>query len=172
MSLKLDGFLRSYRGKPGDDFDAFWEKFQVLSTISKWDTDAKKMQHLPLCLDGDAFLVFCKLPEDEKKVSDTVKKRLSSAFAVTSSQAYGMFVSRRLKADESVDAYVADLQRLLTLPGDEVTGNEDTVVIEQPIAGLSPEFARSLRMAMAGKTLKIDECVEQVRALRATTDEF
>ena len=67
---------------------------------------------------------------------------------------------------------MADLQRLLTLSGHEVTGNEDTVVIEQLIAGLSPEFARSLSMAMAGKTLKIDECVEKVRALRATTGEF
>ena len=44
MSLKLDGFLKPYRGKE-DDLATFWSKFMVLANVQKWDTDAKKMAH-------------------------------------------------------------------------------------------------------------------------------
>ena len=55
--LHVDNFVWQFRGK-GDNFETFWEKFLVLADLQKWDTDVKKMQHLPLFLDGDAFLSF------------------------------------------------------------------------------------------------------------------
>eukprot|EP00117_Sycon_ciliatum_P010277 scpid12682/ scgid5529/ len=121
-----------------------------------------------LFLDGGAFLVYEWLSDTDKADPDVVFGKLSSAFAVTKSQAYGLFVQRKLKPDESVDAYVADLQRLLGLSGHSATDDEDTVVIEQFISGLPVEFIQPLRMATAGKKLKVSECVEQVRALQAT----
>ena len=168
MSLKVDNYLKPFRGRDGDDFNTWWEKFLALATISGWDTDDKKTKHLPLFLDADAFLVFSKMEDGDKKKMDEVQKKLSAAFAVTAADAYRSFVNRKLKIDESIDAYVADLQRLLTLSGHNVAGDTDTVVIEQFVAGLPSDFARPLRMAFAGKTIKISECVEQVRALRAT----
>ena len=171
MSLKADNYLRSFRGR-GQDFDTWWQKFLALAEISKWDDDDKKTTHLPLFLDGDAFLIFSKMNDADKKKVKEVKAKLSAAFAVTAAQAYGMFVNRRLKVDESVDAYVADLQRLLSQSGHKVSGDDDTVVIEQFIAGLSRDFARSLRLSFAGKKLKVSECVEQVRALRTAEEVF
>ena len=67
MAMKVENFLRQFCGN-GDDFEAFWEKFLVLARLQKWDTDEKKMMnHLPLFLDGDAFLVFRNLSDDDKK---------------------------------------------------------------------------------------------------------
>ncbi|XP_065182544.1 uncharacterized protein LOC135813373 [Sycon ciliatum] len=169
MSLKADNYLRAFRGK-GEDFGTWWLKFLALADISGWDDDAKKTKYIPLFLDGDAFLVFSRMADADKKKVDEVKAKLSSAFAVTPSQAYGKFVNRKLKVDESVDAYVADLQRLLALSGHAAGSDTDSVVIEQFIAGLGAEFARSVRMSMAGKTLKISECAEQVRALRTAAE--
>ena len=89
MSLHLDNFLRPFRGK-SDDLAAFWDKFLVLAEISKWDTDAKKMAHFPLFLEGDAFLFFNKFSAENKKDSSIVKAKMTAAFAATPSEAYAV----------------------------------------------------------------------------------
>lgn len=167
MSLKLDSYLRPFRGKEGEAFDSFWEKFEVLANLQKWDTDAKKMANFPLFLDGDAFLVFTKLSDNQKKDCGEVKKALQSAFAVSRAQAYSLFVKRSLRSAESVDAYVADLNRLLTLSGHKIDdAQKDAVLIEQFVNGLPAAYGRQLRMGFAGKTPTVKEYVEMVRALR------
>ena len=50
-----------------------------------------------------------------------------------------------------MDAYVADLQRLLTLSGHQ-SSDDDPIVVEKFIAGLPTDFARQLRLRMAGRT--------------------
>ena len=72
--------------------------------------------------------------------------------------------------DVSPNAYVVDLQRLITLSG-HAHGGEDPskkpVVIEEYILSLNVAgFARQLRLSSAGQELTIDSCVERVRALR------
>ena len=123
-SLRVDNFVRQFCGK-GDNFETFWEKFLVLANLQKWDTDVKKMQHLPLFLDGDVFLVFRRMSDADKKKPDAVKARLQEAFAVSRAQAYELFKTRTLRVDESIDAYAADLQRLLALSGHESAGDAD-----------------------------------------------
>ena len=81
-SMKVDNFLRPFRGRQ-DDFHAFWEKFLVLAKIQKWDDDEAQMLHLPLFLDGDAFLVFSKLADSDQQVTETVRQKLVEAFSVT-----------------------------------------------------------------------------------------
>ena len=58
--------MRPYRSR-GNDFEEFWSKFEVLAEVSGWDTDGKKMKRLPLFLEGEAFLVFSKMPGDDWK---------------------------------------------------------------------------------------------------------
>ena len=97
MSLKLDNFLRPFHGK-GDDFPTFWEKFRVLTTVSKWDSEEDQTNHLQLFLDCCTFLVFSRMSEleEDKKKPDAVRARLQEAFAVSNSQAYALFTSRTL----------------------------------------------------------------------------
>ena len=145
MSLKVDSFLKPFRGTSSEDFDVFWQKFSVLAKIQKWSDDAAMLLHLPLFLEGDAFLVFSKMADDDRKTMKEVEAKFREAFSCTPAAAYRQFVGRQLKPDESVDAYVADLQRLLTLSGHQ-TSDDDPVVVEQFIAGLPTDFARQLRL--------------------------
>ena len=122
----------------------FWDKFMVLAAVQKWDSDEKKMDHLPLFLDGDAFLVYTRMSDTDKKKPAEVKKRMEQAFSVTKAQAYKLFTSHTLRIDEAPDAYTADLQRLLKLSGHAVADDDadkDPVVVEQVLAGLLLEFA-------------------------------
>ena len=100
-----------------------------------------------------------------------MKTKITKAFAVTPSEAYRCCVGRRLRPDESVDTYIVDLQYLLELSGHPLNGEEDSVIIEQLLAGLPGDFAHQVTMSLAGKKLKIDECVEQIRAVRTSYED-
>ena len=169
MSLKLDGFLKPYRGK-GDDLQTFWSKFQVLADIQKWDTEEKRMQHLPLLLDGQAFKVITAMAPDDRKKEADVKSVLEKAFAPARADAYQSFQSRRLRNGEAADGYVADLKYLLGLAGHEVKDEKDPVLLEQVIRGLPPSMAKDVRLQCAGKTLSVPDVTEQIRALQLVSD--
>ena len=76
-----------------------------------------------------------------------------------------------MRVDESPDAYVADLQRLSTMAGHKADDDKDPMIIEQLIKGLPVEFARELRLTMAGKELGVTGCLDVVRALKAATSD-
>ena len=162
-SMKFDAFVRPYRGS-ADDFDLFWRKFMVAANLQKWDTDEKRLANLPLFLEGDAFLVWDELSDDDKKSAAVVKQTLQDAFTLSPGQAYREFVSRTLGATESVDAYAADLRRLLAAAGQTADG-KSPVLIEQFLRGLPTDYARQLRTN--GDTSQISTCVQYVRGLRS-----
>ena len=62
----VESFLRPFRGR-GDDLSAFWSKFTVLSSARGWNTDEKRMSHLPLFLDGAAFVLYDQLSNEDKR---------------------------------------------------------------------------------------------------------
>ena len=170
MSLKFDNFLQPFRGN-GDDFGRFWDKFLVLANIQGWDTDDKKVKNFPLFLTDDAFLVFSRMPASDQKDKDKVLAKMGLSFTLTKAQAYARFTSRTMRVDESPDAYVADLQRLSTMAGHKADDDKDPMIIEQLIKGLPVEFARELRLTMAGKELSVTGCLDVVRALKAATSD-
>lgn len=107
MSMNVESFVRSFWGDGADDWKSFRQKFKVLAEIQGWDTEEKRMRHFPLFLEWDAFLVFTKiLLSEDKKDKDKVKTKMNSLFSLTKAQAYGSFTNRRLKQDESPDAFV------------------------------------------------------------------
>ena len=144
----------------------FWAKFNVVARSQKWDSDEKKMEQFPLFLDGDAFLIFDRMDAADQKKPDEVVKRMREAFGLTKSQAYKSFVSRKLRAGESPDGYVADLQRLAKLSGHASGGDTDSMVIEQMIVGLPSVMAQQVRLALAGKEKKVSGILELIRALQ------
>ena len=94
--------------------------------------------------------------------------RITKSFRMTDSSAYQAFIARRLKCDESVDAFVANLKRLCELSGHKVVDNEDSVVIQQLLAGLPPDYNRQVRLSLVGKRTTISDCVGIVRAVRTS----
>ena len=169
-SIKVDGFLRPFRGKV-DDWSRFWNKFQVLASIQGWDTEGKRTKHLPLFLEGDAFLVYTRMADADKKKEQEIRRKMEQSFALTKAEAYRKFVTRKLKEDEPPDAYVADLQTLAALSGHNVEDDEDPMLIEQLIAGLPQDYAKELRLSMASKTLTISGCLDTIRALRTASSD-
>ena len=168
-SLRLDsGYVSPFRGSVGENFSTFWEKFQVLAKTQKWDSGEKRATHLPLFLAGDAFLVYSRLSDAQKKDENEIKSKLVAAFSVSKSQAYKLFTSRRLRHDESVEAYAASLQHLAVQTGHSKDSDEDPMVVEQFLAGLPEEFSRQVRLSYAGQETTLSGCVERVRALRVS----
>ena len=163
MSVKLEGFVKPFRGR-GDNWDVFWSKFTVLAEVSGWDTEDKYMARLPLFLEGDAFLVFSTMPTADKKKKDKVKDVMVKSFSAVLSEAYAQFTSRKLKLDESPDAFVADLRRLLESSGHEVKDDKDAVMISQMLAGLPRDMSSQVRLSFAGKDLTLSGCLDAVRA--------
>ena len=147
-----------------------WEKFQVLASIQGWDSEAKRTKHLPLFLEGDAFLVFTRMAEADKKKEKEILRKMEQSFALTKAEAYGKFVRRTLREDESPDAYVADLQMLAAFSGHMVEdSDEDPMLIEQLIAGLPHVYSKELRLSMAGKKHTVSGCLDMIRALRTAS---
>ena len=110
MSLKVDGYLKPFRGS-GDNFEAFWQKFLILARLQKWEADdgsSNKLDFLPMLLAGDAFHVWNQLSDADKKDLAKTKDKLTSAFCVTKAQAYQLFRGCVLPRGESIEAYVAD----------------------------------------------------------------
>ena len=126
------------------------------------------MEMFPLFIEGEAFHLYSQLSDSDKKKEDAVQKSFATAFSMTPAKAYSCFKDRCLRVDESPDAYVADLKRLLGLSGHKVSGDKDPVLFEQLLAGLTPEYSRQIRLTAAGKELKVSDCLESIRALRAT----
>ena len=164
MSVKLEGFVKPFKGK-GDTWDLFWSKFSGLADESGWDTEDKYMSRLPLFLEGDAFLVFTRMSDADKKKKDKVQEVMVKSFSVVKDKAYGQFTTRKLKPDESPDAFVAELRRLLEASGHKVRDDKDSVLISQVLAGLPSDVCKQVRLAFAGKDMTISGCLEAVRAL-------
>ena len=128
--------------------------------MAGWDTDKKKMKRLLLFFEGDAVIVFSKMEASDKADKAKVASLIHKSFNVTPSEAYRQFKSRKLLVDETLEAYLADLRRMLALAGHADTGEKDAVVIEQFVACLPSEFQKELRLSSAGKELSVLECVD------------
>ena len=56
-----------------------------------------------------------------------------------------------------MDAYLADLKRLLTLSGHKIADNSDPVLIEQFLSGLPADIGHHVRMASATQKLTVTD---------------
>ena len=163
---KADGSLRSYRGRE-DNFDKFWQKFQVVGKIQKWSDGAARMAHLPLYLTADAFSVWSEMSDADKADKDMVHAQLQKSFSMLPGEAYSQYVRRRKRDDESVETYLADLRRLMRISGHkEKADGKDPMLLEQFLVGLPSRFADQLRLSIAAVDrpslmwlLKLGRCV-------------
>ena len=105
-----------------------------------------------------------RLADGDKKKTNNVKAKLEKVFGVSKAQACKLFMARRLRQDESVTTYAADLERLAALAGHSVTA-DDAIVVEQLITGLPGDFAHQVRLSFAGEDIKMSALIEKVRAL-------
>ena len=70
---------------------------------------------LPLFLNGPAFAIYKQLSSEEKDDYEKMKAALLSAFGMNCYAAYDQLQRSVLQDGETVDVYLADLRRLVTL---------------------------------------------------------
>ena len=115
MAVRLSDLIDPYRGPAvSGDFPTWCERVELVAQLQKVDDLAS---FLPLFLRDEGFSVYQQLPAVVKANFDTMKSKLSAAFGVSKTAAYEMLRERNLKEGESVDAYAADLTRLIKLVG-------------------------------------------------------
>ena len=169
---KAEGVLRPFGGQ--EDLEEFWQKSQVVGKIHKWSSVKDRMAHLPLYLAGNAFTVCRQMDKSDQGDEAKVKARLVESFACTAREAYSQFVRHRKRDDETVDVYVSDLRRLLTLSGHkEAVDGKDPVLVEQFLTGLPCRFSSQLRLRVASSAADptLLELAKQARALFAAIDD-
>ena len=167
---KVDAVLRPFRNRE-DNLDEFWQQFLVVCKLQKLSDEKARMGTLPLYLSGEAFTVWSSMEEADHEDDSKVKGRLAESFSMLPGEAYS-FVKRRKRVDESVDAYLADLRRLLGISGHkEDGGGKDPMLMEQFLAGLPKNLADQLRLSNAATAsgLSIAAISSQARALCAVT---
>ena len=131
------------------------------------------MEHMPLYLTGDAFFVWSQMDTGDQEDEDKVKAVLESAFSRRPGEEYGQFVRRRKRGDESVDAYLSDLRRLMRRSGHkEATDGKEPLLLEQFLVGLPSRYADQLRLSIAAASgqMTVAAVAEQARSLCACLD--
>ena len=116
---------------------------------------------IPLRLRGGASAVYRQLSEEDRRKADKVKAALRRAFAVDKYAAYELFSARRLRPGESVDVYLAELQRLSTLFG----GLSEEGLGCAFVAGLPDSVKQMLRAGARMESLTLSEIVDRSRAV-------
>ena len=150
VMAKLDGVLRPF-GASADELEEFWKKFQVVAKIQKWTTAKDRMAHLPFFLSGDAFSVWSELSEVDLENEAKVEACLQKSFSMLPGEAYAKFGRRTTRADESIEAYLADLRPLLRMAGHKIADDgKDPMLLEQFWSACPP----TMRVSCASVSLQ------------------
>ena len=115
---------------------------------------------IPLRLMGGAFAVFHQLKEEDKMDFDRIKAALFTAFAADGFMAFDQFAERWIYLGESVDVYLAELQRLLGLFG----GISNQSLACAFVRGLPDRVKSLLRASTRMDGLSIDQLLARARA--------
>lgn len=116
---------------------------------------------LPLRLTGGAFSVWSQLPADSRSDSEKVRTALYAAFALDEHAAYEAFTSRRLRAGESADVFLAELRRLAALFGDV----SDRTLVCAFVAGLPDSVRQIIRAGSRAEGLGLSDVLARARSV-------
>ena len=158
MAVSFDVKLIPLFDGSGDVVD--W--LEKLSLVCELQTPAaNEALVIPLRLEGGASSVYRQILVEDRKSAEKVKAALKRAFAADKFAAYESFTERRLTDGESVDVYLADLQRLSSLFG----GLSNEGLSCAFVAGL-PESTKQLLLAGARmESLSLTEITDRARAI-------
>jgi hypothetical protein len=96
-----------------DRFDSYISRFESIAKMRKWKEEDWPMQ-LSLLLTGKALDAFYALSEEEQKNYNTVKDALLRKYELTEEQFRKQFHSTSVDPDETVQQFLARLERLFS----------------------------------------------------------
>ena len=142
----------------GDIVD-WLEKVKMVCSLNQPAADVTIV--IPLRLKGGASAVYRQLSTEQRRNAEAVKAALRRAFAVDKFAAYELFTARRLRAGESVDVYLADLQQMASLFG----GLSEESLSCAFVAGLPESTKQLLRAGARMEGLTLSEILDRSRAV-------
>lgn len=162
LSVKFSDIIQVFSGD-GD----FSEWLRKLKLVAKLQKVKDLVAFLPLFLSGGAFAVYEGLDEAIRNSEEELEKALTAAFSPNKYDAYEQFVNRRLRPNESVDVFVADIKRLAALVG---PGVPDEMLQCAMLRGLPERMRCQLMASCKLNTMTFAEIVERSRLLQTPAD--
>jgi hypothetical protein len=145
-------------GHPGVEVESFqeWlEQFELVATVSHWDTHAK-LANLVTRLKGQAFAFFRSCAPDKRHDYASLVSELKQRFTPVHLSAVqsSMFHNRKQGEEETVDNYAQDLPRLFhkAYPSSQRGGQEAESIAQNVLAN---QFVTGLRPAIKTKGVKV-----------------
>ena len=162
-SVKFSDIICRYEDQSiSGDFAEWIEKLELVAKLQKIE-DLKSF--LPLFLNGAAFAVYKQLPDSDKADYEKLKAGLLLAFGVNCYSAYDQLQQRVLEEGETVDVYLADIRRLVTLIGQS---NAEPLIKCAFMAGLPSTLSIQLKSVAAVEKLGLGDLVTRARVMLST----
>ena len=155
--IKFADLVSQYDGS--GEFSEWIQKLELVAKLQKVD---ELHVVLPLFLSGGAFAVYQGLSDEIEEDYKEVKNALTTAFSTSPLTAYEEFINRRLKENESVDVYLAELTRLSKLISSHVSEEWIRCAF---ILGLPDEARKQLQTACSISTMSLYQIAEKSRSL-------
>jgi hypothetical protein len=159
MELRL---IPEFNGEGQQSVVEWLERVELICSLRGL---AKLENVIPLRLAGGAFAVYQQLSKEQKADVEEIKKALIRAFGLDRFSAFELFISRRLKAGESVDVFLADLRKLASSFG----GLPDEAMACAFVAGLPEAVRQLLRASARVEEMDVGQILSRARAIM--TDE-
>ena len=143
------------------EFTVWVEKLELVAKLQEVED---MLKFVPLFLSGPAFAVYQQLSDATKKDYGMLKAELTVAFSTNAFASYEQLRSRVLLEGESVDVYLADLRRLVTLMGQR---DADPLLRCAFVAGLPEDVAMQLKSTVDINKMDLASLVSKARAMLA-----
>lgn len=164
MAVKLSDLIKTYEDvEKSGDFSEWCDKLELVAKLQKV-TELKSF--VPLFLGGPAFAIYKQLSEEVKDNYDQLKQELMTAFGVNNFCAYEQLQRRVYVDGETVDVYLADIRRLVSLIGQT---NPEPLLRCAFVSGLPAEVALQLKSIASVEKLSLPELVTRARMIISTT---
>lgn len=165
MSVKVSDLIKTYEDQSTGDITEWIQKLELVASLQKVD-DLKSF--LPLFLSGPAFAVYNQLSEEVKSDYDMMKMELLQAFGTNNFHSYELLVKRVYRSGETVDVYISDLRRLVSLIGQK---DPEPLLRCAFVAGLPTGIAMQLKSIVAVEKLCLADLVARARMIMSSNDE-
>ena len=162
-NIKFSDIIKTYQDyQTSGEFSTWIDKLQLVAQLQGVEDLAK---FVPLFLSGSAFALYQQLSDDTKKDFTKIKTELATAFSTDPFASYELLRNRVLLEGESVDVYLADLRRLVSLTGQQTAG---PILRCAFVAGLPSDISLQLRSTANIASLELSEILSKARAMMAS----
>lgn len=165
-NIKLTEIVRPFDGS--NDFFEWVQRLELIGQLQGVENMAK---FVPLFISGGAFSVYNGLSAEEKNDYGLLKKALMKAFSIDQFVAFERLKERKLVQNESVDVYLADIKRLVTLSCKSTPLEDCKELIKTAfVSGLNRTVKCQIKSACALNSLTLEAVVERTRSVLSVTE--